>query len=267
MMARGFDWRRMPEYRILSIMALIFLYAPLIVLIIYAFNKNRVALIWSGFSTEWFVKAFENADLRRAAINSVIVAAVATPASTLISVPAALAFERGRFFPGRATGEALIALPLVAPEIVTAIATLIFFQAIGLQLGLGNIVLAHIVYCIPFALLPIRARLREMPQDIEDAARDLYAGKWQVFRLITLPLLMPAVIAGATLAFVVSLDDFLITLMVAQAGSTTLPVYLYSMLRVGVTPEANAAATILLLVSIAAVVLSYLLASGRSFKT
>ena len=266
MSGRAFDWRRMPEYSFISLLALIFLYAPLVILIIYAFNKNRVALIWTGFTTDWFVKAFENADLRRAATNSVIVAAVATPVSTLFSVPAALAFERGRFFPGRATGEALIAMPLVAPEIVTAIATLIFFQAIGLQSGLGNIILAHIVFCIPFALLPIRARLREMPQDIEDAARDLYAGKWQVFRRITLPLLMPAIIAGATLAFVVSLDDFLITLMVAQAGSTTLPVYLYSMLRVGVTPEANAAATILLLVSIAAVVLSYLLASRRTVK-
>ena len=163
MSAKAFDWRRMPEYRLLSLLALIFLYAPLVVLIVYAFNKNRVALIWSGFSTEWFVKAFENADLRRAAINSVVVAAVATPVSTLFAVPAALAFERGRFFPGRATGEALIAMPLVAPEIVTAIATLIFFQAIGLQAGLGNIIIAHIVFCIPFALLPIRARLREMP--------------------------------------------------------------------------------------------------------
>ncbi len=264
MSARGFNWRRMPEYGVLSVLALIFLYAPLVILIVYAFNKNRVALIWSGFSTEWFVKAFANEDLRRAAINSLIVAAVATPVSTLFSLPAALGFERGRFFPGRATGEALIAMPLVAPEIVTAIATLIFFQAIGLRAGLGNIIIAHIVFCIPFALLPIRARLREMPRDIEDAARDLYATEWDVFRRVTLPLLMPAVVAGATLAFVVSLDDFIITLMVAQAGSTTLPVYLYSMLRVGVTPEANAAATILLLVSIAAVVLSYLLTSRRT---
>ncbi len=264
MRAKGFDWRRMPEYQLLSWGAMIFLYAPLIVLVIYAFNANRVALIWSGFSTQWFFKAFENADLRRAAFNSIIVAAAATPISTLFAVPAALAFERGRFFPGRAAGEALIALPLVAPEIVTAIASVIFFEAIGLRAGLLNIILAHIVFCIPFAVLPIRARLREMPRDIEDAARDLYAGKWQVFRLVTLPLLMPAVVAGATLAFVVSLDDFLITLMVAQAGATTLPVYLYGMLRVGVTPEANAAATILLLVSVAAVTLSFVLANRRT---
>jgi spermidine/putrescine transport system permease protein len=113
-------------------------------------------------------------------------------------------------------------------------------------------------------VLPMRARLRVMPEHIEDAARDLYAGKWQVLRRVTLPLLLPAIIAGATLAFIVSLDDFLITSMVAQAGATTLPVYLYGMLRVGVTPEANAAATILLLVSIAAVTLSFLLVNRRS---
>ncbi|UDL93195.1 ABC transporter permease [Lichenihabitans sp. PAMC28606] len=266
MKRRGFDWRRMPEYRLLSIAALIFLYAPLVVLVVLAFNSNRVALIWGGFSTQWFVKAFGNEDLRRAAMNSIIVAAVATPVSTLFSIPAALAFERGTFFPGRSTGEALVAMPLIAPEIVTAIATLIFFEAIGLHAGLGNVIVAHVVFCIPFAMLPIRARLRDMPRVIEDAARDLYADKWQVFYRVTLPLLAPAIVAGATLAFVVSLDDFLITLMVAQAGSTTLPVYLYGMLRLGVTPEANAAATILLVVSVAAVVLSTMLARARAVK-
>ncbi len=256
----------MPELGWLTAAVLVFLYAPLVILMIYAFNAGRVALVWQGFSTRWFVQAAENADLRRAAINSVIVAAVATPVSTLFAVPAALAFERGRL-PGRGAGEALIAMPLVAPEIVTAIATAVFFQVVALRAGLGNVILAHIVFCIPFALLPIRARLREMPRDVEDAAADLYASPAAVFRLVTLPLLMPAVAAGAALAFVVSLDDFIITLMVAPAGATTLPVYLYSMLRIGVTPEANAAATALLLVSVAVVVLSYCLSGNRKEST
>ncbi len=264
MRAAGFDWRRMPEFGAVNALAMLFLYAPLAVLVVYAFNANRVALIWGGFSTRWFVTAATNEDLRRSAINSLIVAAVATPVATLLAIPAALAFERGRFFPGRAAGEALVALPLLAPEIVTAIATLIFFEAIGLRAGLGNVALAHVVFCIPFALLPIRARLRDMPRDIEDAARDLYADASAVFRRVTLPLLAPAIAAGATLAFVVSLDDFLITFMVAPAGATTLPVYLYGMLRVGVTPEANAAATILLAVSVAAVVLSTALVRRRA---
>lgn len=264
MSARPFDWRRMPEMRIVTALGLVFLYAPLVVLIVYAFNANRLALMWSGFSTQWFAKAVGNDDLRRAAGNSLIVAGVSAPVATLLAIPAALAFERGRFLPGRAVGEALIAMPLIAPEIVTAIATLVFFEAVGLHVGLGNVVIAHIVFCLPFALLPIRARLREMPRDLEDAALDLYAGRWSSFRLVTLPLLMPAIVAGAMLAFVVSLDDFLITLMVAPAGATTLPVYLYGMLRLGVTPEANAAATILLFVSIATITVAFLVANRRS---
>ena len=263
MSARPFDWRRMPEVSSLAWLALAFLYAPLLVLLVYAFNANRLALVWGGFSVRWFGVALADADLRRAAVNSLIVAAVATPLATLLALPAALAFERGHFLPGRAAGEALVALPLVAPEIVTAIATLVFFQAIGLHAELGNVILAHVVFCVPFALLPIRARLRAMPGDLEEAARDLYASPWQAFRGVTLPLLAPAVVAGATLAFVTSLDDFLITLMVAPAGSTTLPVYIYGMLRLGVTPEANAAATILLLISVATITLATLLASIR----
>jgi spermidine/putrescine transport system permease protein len=267
MSARAFDWRRMPEWRLVSILALTFLYAPLIVLIIYAFNANRLALIWTGFSTRWFAIALANENLRRAALNSLIVAGIATPVATLVSIPAALAFERGRFFPGRTVSEALVAMPLIAPEIVTAIATLVFFETVGLHAGIFNVAIAHIVFCIPFALLPIRARLRDMPRDIEDAARDLYAGEADIFRLVTLPLLMPAIIAGATLAFVISLDDFLITLMVAPAGGTTLPVYLYGMLRLGVTPEANAAATILLALSMTIVTLAFVLTRRRRFGT
>ena len=264
MSARPFDWRRMPEVAAVGWCAVAFLYAPLMVLLVYAFNANRLALVWSGFSARWFGVALADADLRRAALNSLLVAGAATPAATLLALPAALAFERGRFFPGRAAGEALVALPLVAPEIVTAIATLVFFQAIGFHAGLGNVIAAHIVFCVPFAVLPIRARLRDMPADLEDAARDLYASPWQAFRRVTLPLLRPAVVAGATLAFVVSLDDFLITLMVAPAGSTTLPVYIYGMLRLGVTPEANAAAAILLLVSVATIAFATVLAGIRS---
>ncbi len=256
-MRRGFDWRRMPGMRLAGLVALAFLYLPLLVLVVLSFNANRVALVWGGFSPKWFAVALGNEDLRRTAVNSLLVAIVATLASTLLALPAAMALERGGPLRGRAAGEALIALPLVAPEIVTAVATLVLFEAIGLHAGLGNVILAHIVFCIPFALLPMRARLRGLGRDLEDAARDLYAGPWRTFRLVTLPLLAPAIVAGATLAFVVSLDDFLITLMVAPAGATTLPVYLYGMLRLGVTPEANAAATLLLLVSAATVAIAH----------
>ena len=263
-MRRGFDWRRMPAMRLAGVVTLAFLYLPLLMLVVLSFNANRVALVWGGFSPRWFAVALGNEDLRRTALNSLVVAGAATLVSTMLALPAALALERGGPIRGRAAGEALIALPLVAPEIVTAVATLVLFEAIGLHAGLVDVVLAHVVFCIPFALLPIRARLRGIGPDLEDAARDLYAGPWRTFRRVTLPLLAPAIVAGATLAFVVSLDDFLITLMVAPAGATTLPVYLYGMLRLGVTPEANAAATLLLLVSVAAVAIGQGFASiGR----
>ena len=260
---KRFDWRAMPELGAVSLAVLAFLYAPMAVLILYAFNANRVAMIWSGFTVRWFGVALADNDLRRTAINSLVVACAATVVSTLVAVPAALAFERGGRFAGRAFGEALVALPLIAPEIVTAIATLVLFELVGLHAGIINVILAHTVFCIPFALLPIRARLRAASRDLEDAARDLYASPLVVFRRVTLPLMLPAILAGATLAFVVSLDDFLITSMVAPAGATTLPVYLYGMLRLGVTPEANAAAAILLLVSAAAVTLAVALGSFR----
>jgi spermidine/putrescine transport system permease protein len=256
-MTRVFDWRRMIEWKVLTNLVLVFFYLPLVILIIYAFNGATLATEWGGFSLRWFVKALGNDDLRRAASNSLIVAACATVIATVVAIPASIGFERARQMRGRAVSEALVALPLVAPEIVTAVTTLIFFQAIGLNIGLGNIIAAHVVFCIPFAMLPIRGRLRDMPRDYEDAARDLYATEWALFRKITLPMLMPGIVAGASLAFVVSIDDFLITLMVAQAGSTTLPVYLYGMLRLGVTPEANAAATLLLAISILIVGLFY----------
>ena len=253
----------MPGLGLATALMLLFLWAPLLILMAYSFNANRVALVWSGFSARWFAFALADEDLRRAAWNSALVAGVATPVATALALPAALAFERGRL-PLRGLSEALVALPLIAPEIVTAVATLVFLQAIGLHTGLGNVMLAHVAFCIPFALLPIRARLRDMPRSIEEAARDLYADGWTTFRLVTLPLLAPAVAAGAALAFVVSVDDFLITLMVAPAGATTLPVYLYSMLRVGISPEANAAATMLLGASAAAVTLAFLVAErGR----
>ncbi len=241
-----FSWRDGPRVKAVAFLAFFFLYLPLLILVVYSFNENRLVTEWSGFSTKWFGVAIENDNMLRAMINSLIVACAATTIATLVAIPAAVGFERSIRIPGRNVAEAMILVPLISPEIVTAITTLVFFSAVGLKLGLGNVILAHSVFCVPFAILPIRGRLRDMARDVEDAASDLYASDWQVFTEITLPLLKPGIIAGAALAFVVSLDDFLITLMVADAGSTTLPLYLYSMLRIGVTPEANAAATILM---------------------
>ena len=237
---------------------MLFLYFPIAVLIFYSFNESRLALVFTEFSTRWYVKAFHNDDIRRAAVNSLIVASGATTVATSVALAAALALARGGRFRGKMLSMGMITLPIAVPEIVTAIATLIFFSTIGLQLGIGNVMIAHIVFCIPFAFMPIRARLEGMDTTLEQAARDLYSTEWEAFRYVTLPLLAPGIMSGAVLAFVISIDDFIISLMVSGAGSTTLPVYIYSMIRQGITPEVNAISTILILISVVLVSVSYL---------
>jgi spermidine/putrescine transport system permease protein len=241
----------------------VFLYLPIVVLVFYSFNANRMVMTWGGFGIEWYVKAFENIGIQKAVWNTLIVATVSTIFATAIATIGALVLARGGNFRGKTLSLGLITLPLMVPEIVTAVAVLIFFSAIGMNLGLGNVIIAHITFCIPFAFMPIRARLEGMDTSMEQAARDLYASEWETFRYVTAPLLMPGIVAGAMLAFVISMDDFIITLMVGGAGSTTLPVYIYSMIRRGLTPEINAVCTVLLFVSVA-IVTAYWIVSKKS---
>ena len=239
-----------PGLRTRAVCFLAFLYLPVIGLVAYSFNSGNIVMVWTGFSTDWYARVFANADIRKAAMNSLVVAVSATAIATTCATLAALALARGGAFKGKGATLGLITLPLMVPEIVTAVATLVFFSSIGLNLGLGNVIIAHTTFCIPFAFMPIRARLEGMDTTLEQASRDLYASDWETFRLVTLPLLMPGVLAGAMLSFVISMDDFIITLMVAGAGDTTLPVYIYSMIRQGITPEVNAVSSILLLFSV-----------------
>jgi len=246
-----------------TVVFFIFLYLPIVVLIFYSFNANRMVMNWGGFGIDWYLKAFNNDDIQKAVWNSLIVATVATVFATAIATIGALVLARGGNFRGKTISLGLITLPLMVPEIVTAVAVLIFFSAIGLNWGLVNVIIAHITFCIPFAFMPIRARLEGMDTSLEQAARDLYASEWETFRFVTVPLLMPGIVAGAMLSFVISMDDFIITLMVGGAGSTTLPVYIYSMIRRGLTPEINAVSTVLLLVSVA-IVTAYWIVSKKS---
>jgi spermidine/putrescine transport system permease protein len=265
MRQRGFSWRHTPGLPSFTAAILVFLYAPLLILVIYAFNGSRMVTVWQGFSLQWFAAVAENNDIRNAAINSLIIAFAATIASTLIALAAAIGLERGTLRMGRALVTGLASMPLIVPEIVVAITTLVFFSALGMRNGLVNLIIAHTVFCIPFALLPIQARLKEMGHVHEEAGRDLYADEWRLFRYVTLPMLMPAIGAGAIMAFVISLDDFLISMMVSSAGSTTLPVYVYGMMRLGVTPEVNAISTILLAISLVFVATALFL--GRRPRT
>lgn len=257
---RGFRVGVIPGFGAVTLLFFVYLYAPMAILVAFSFNTGRSATVWAGFGAEWYRRAFVNDDIQRAVANSLTVACVATAVATVAALLAALALTRGGAFRGRGPAYGLLMLPLVVPEVVTAVATLSFFSAIGLSLGIGNLILAHSVFCIPFAFLPVRARLQGMDRGLEQAAQDLYADRWQTFRHVTLPLLMPGVLAGALLAFIVSIDDFIISLMVAEPGSTTLPLHIYGMVRQGITPEVNAVSTVMLAVSLLLVSLSWLLA-------
>ena len=264
---RSFDLRHQPGFRTIAMVCLTILYAPILVLMVYSFNANDIVTRWSGFSTGWYAVAFANEGFHTAALNTLTISITAMVAATIVATLAAVATTRYQPFPRQAAALAIINLPLMVPEIITAVATLSFFallaQWFGLNFGIGNLILAHTVFCIPFACMPIRARLEGMDLTLEHAAADLYASPWATFRRVTLPLLVPGISSGAALAFIVSFDDFTITQLVAGPGQTTLPIFIWSQLRRPITPELNAMCTILLAISISFVVLSFLIANRR----
>ncbi len=264
-MRKGLDLKRYPGFRGITWACMLFLYGPIIVIAIYSFNEIRSITVWGGFSLDWYVKVFNNELIQRATLNSLMIAFVAATVATVFATAAAVAMIRGAAFRGKEVVFGMISLPLMVPEIVTAIASLVFFVLIGMPLGLGTITLAHTVFCIPFAYLPISARLEGIEAYYEEAARDLYADGWRAFVHVLLPLMLPGIISGFMLAFIISLDDFIITNFVAGPGATTLPLAIYGLVRTGLTPEINAISTLLLMVSIAFVTLSFFV--GRRQKS
>jgi spermidine/putrescine transport system permease protein len=256
------------------LLTFIFLYAPIIVMSIFSFNASRQMQVWMGFTLDWYARMIADERVRVAAQNSLVIALVSTIVSTVIGTLTALALERTRFRVKRMY-EAAMYLPIIVPEIVMAIALLVFFnlaftwldQFFGLKLnfGLGTITIAHIAFSFPFVAVIVRARLADFDRTLEQAAQDLGANEWQTFRHITLPLLMPGIIAGALLAFTLSIDDFVITFFTAGVGSTTLPLEIYGRVRRGITPDVNALSTVMLLASIVLVLGSLLFQRRRSF--
>lgn len=249
-MSRKHDVKRYPGLGVMSAAFFVYLYAPLLVVVVYSFNANRITGVWTGFSVDWYGSALNNSALMAAVKTSLIVAGIATVVATTIALMAAMAIIRGKNVRFRRLSETVVNLPLLLPEIVLAVATLILFSLIGLQNGLLKLVIAHSAFCTPFAFLPIRARLQGMSLDFEEAATDLYAPRWTVFRRITLPLIFPGLFSGAMLAFLISMDDFITSNMLASGGSTTLPVYIFSLIRAGTSPELNAIATMLIAASL-----------------
>ncbi|MEM7335060.1 MAG: ABC transporter permease [Chloroflexota bacterium] len=236
----------------------IFLYLPIVILIIYSFNDNRFVSVWTGFSTHWYGEVFRDPAVRDALGNSLWIAGWSTVISTILGTLTAIAMERFKFW-GKVTYDAILYLPIIIPDIVMALSTLLFFVLLGVALSRFTVLIAHIAFNISFVAIVVRARLADMDSTLEEAAADLGANPWETFRRVTVPLLLPGIVAGALLAFTLSLDDFVITFFMAGPGSTTLPVLIFSKIRFGVSPEINAISTLMFLGSTMLVVISLLI--------
>ncbi|MEY8842144.1 ABC transporter permease [Cribrihabitans sp. XS_ASV171] len=270
MAAKPFEVRRQTGFATMAGLCFVVLYLPIVLLVVYSFNQGDSIAIWEGFSWRWYVSAWHNEQVQAATIRSLIIAFWAALIATTCAVLAALATTRQERFRGYTFVFAMINQPLMVPEIVTAVALLIFFAMIKVQTGytgLGYLILAHSAFCLPFAYMPIRARLQGMDLNLEQAAMDLYGTPWRVFRRITLPQLWPGILAGAMLAFVISLDDVVITEFVKSAGQDTLPTYMLGQMRRVVTPEVNAISTVLLAISVVMVVAFYFLSRTKKQPT
>ena len=229
-----------------------FLYVPLLIVIVYSFNDSRLNAEWVGFTLDWYKKLFHNEEMLTAAGNSLLIALVASLVSTVLGTMAGVAMYRykSRLLP------IMVLTPIAIPEILIGVSLLIFFVLLNFTLGLVSVALAHIAFCIGFVAIVVRARLAGMDESLTEAARDCGATPWEAFRHVTLPLIMPGVIAGALMAFTLSIDDFVITFFTAGAGTVTLPLQIYSMIKIAVTPEVNAVSTLLMLLTLALIVIA-----------
>ncbi|BCL77259.1 polyamine transporter PotC [Jeongeupia sp. HS-3] len=236
----------------------LFLYLPLIIVVVYSFNDSKLNAEWVGFTFKWYHILFNDAQMLTAARNTLIIGVITSLCATVLGTLAGLAMYKYklRLLP------VLVLTPIAIPEILMGVSLLIFFVMLNMTLGLVSIALAHIAFCIGFVAIVVRSRLQGMDESLVEAARDLGATPIQAFRLVTLPLIMPGIIAGALMAFTLSIDDFVITFFTAGAGASTLPLQIYSMIRIAVTPEVNAISTLLMLLTLALIVIASKVAPG-----
>jgi len=227
-----------------------FLYVPLLIVVVYSFNDSRLNAEWVGFTFDWYDKLFHNQEMLLAAGNSLLIGLTASAIATVLGTMAGLAMYRYR----TRLLSVLVLAPIAIPEILMGVSLLIFFVLLNFTLGLVSVALAHIAFCIGFVAIVVRSRLAGMDESLTEAARDCGASPLKAFRYITLPLIMPGVIAGALMAFTLSIDDFVITFFTAGAGTVTLPLQIYSMIKIAVTPEVNAVSTLLMLLTLALII-------------
>lgn len=265
--SRSQDLRSQPGFRLIAYMCLAFLFGPIFVLILFSFNGGDVVTYWEGFSDRWYSVAFNNPAFHAAAANTITVAGSSTLLSTILATLAALGTSGDRAWRGQTTAFTMINLPLMVPEIVKGAAMLSFFATLAsvhLRFGIGNLIIAHTLMCLPFAYMPIRARLKDMDQTLQEAAADLYASPLWTFWYVTLPLLGPGIAGGAALAFTVSFDDFTVTQLVAGPGQTTLPLFIWAQNRQVLSPELNAMCSLLLGASVLFIVVAFIATRKRA---
>ena len=238
----------------MGLAAYAFLYAPLVIVVAYSFNDSRLNAQWVGFTLDWYRKLFTNEEMLSAAWNSLVIGLTASAISTVLGTMAGYAMHRYKL----RVLPVLVLAPIAIPEILMGVSLLIFFVMINLTLGLWSIALAHIAFCIGFVAIVVRARLAGMDDSLVEAARDLGATPFRAFRLVTLPLIMPGVIAGALMAFTLSIDDFVITFFTAgaQDALSHAPIGLLGMVKTSVTPEVNAVSTLLMLLTLLLIVIA-----------
>ena len=243
----------------LAIATFVFLYLPLLAVAAMSLNAARFGVAWKGFSFRWYVQLAHNSVVLQAGLNTLILAAVSTAAATVLGTFLAIGLER---FPWprwvRRFVDGVVYVPVVTPDIVFAVGMLLAFEAVrqalgGLRLGMGTMIVAHVTFQVSFVALVVGSRLATLGRSVEEAARDLYAGTWQSLRKVTLPLIAPGIVAGAMLAFTLSLDDFVISFFTSGPSSVTLPLYIYGSLRRGITPDIHALSTLVFLVTVALV--------------
>ena len=235
-----------------ALVAYAFLYLPLAIVVVYSFNDSRLNAEWVGFTLDWYRKLAHNEEMIAAAGNSLLIAFAASVVSTVLGTMAGVAMHRYRM----RLLPILVLTPIAIPEILMGVALLIFFVLLNVTLGLLSVALAHIAFCIGFVAIVVRARLAGMDESLIEAARDCGATPGKAFWRITLPLIMPGVVAGALMAFTLSIDDFVITFFTAGAGTVTLPLQIYSMIKIAVTPEVNAVSTLLMLLTLLLIVVA-----------
>jgi spermidine/putrescine transport system permease protein len=257
---------RLPRWLIgFSLLVYLFLHLPIIVLMVFSFNNSKYGVSWAGFTWEWYRRLAEREDILNGLRASLIVGVVATIVSAVFGTLIALAVARHRFR-GRTALEAFLYVPLVTPEIVVGISLLILFVLLGFPLGITTITIAHIAFCISFVVVVVLARLQGMDEHLEEAAMTLGADEITTFWKITVPLLWPGIISGSLLAFTMSFDDFVITSFVSGAGSSTLPIVVYGMVRKNIEPSINAISTIILLATSLLIYLADRLGRDRPLK-